>query len=313
MPPAAASSWVPSAPLLAVLLAAALAAGCSAAREPRRVTFPEGRARPAPHIDGIHDYRTAVASIMRTLERTMGIEPFPVTVRLYPNREAFAAALVEAGHDPAFASTTARTMIAVGGHRGVLLNEGAIGFRPWPDRTLLLAHELTHTLQYKLGGGVRGTSDQWIREGFAEWLSVRVLERLDGISLQAYRRQRQIELRSIGRAELPRLAEMITFHQWVRLGERRGASAYALAFLAVELLVEGHGLPATLGYFSRFAASQDRVGNFRAAFGQDLEVFETLLRQKLGIIPAIPSAHRPPAEPAPALLSGRPQSTPETP
>jgi hypothetical protein len=31
----------------------------------------------------------------------------------------------------------------------------------------LLAHELTHTVQYELGGGHRGTSDQWLREGFA--------------------------------------------------------------------------------------------------------------------------------------------------
>jgi hypothetical protein len=266
-------------PLL--LLAILSGSACAMSHEPRLVSFPLNGARPAAHIDAVDNYRTAVATIMRAVERDLGIAPFPFTVRLYPNREAFESALVGVGHDPAFARTTARTMIAVGGHRGVLLNEGSLALRPWPDRTLLLAHEIAHSIQYELGGGMRGTSDQWLREGFADWFSARVLERLDGLTMTDFRRQKHVELRSVGRANLPRLAEMVTFRQWVELGQRRGPAAYAVGFLGVELLIERHGVQAVLDYFARFATAHDRRGNFRAAFDEDLETFEQALAARI--------------------------------
>jgi hypothetical protein len=258
-----------------------MSTSCALPREQQLVVIPQAGLRPVTHIDRIFDYRTAVASIASILERDLGLAPFPVTFRFYPNRPAFEAALVAGGYDPNFARATASTMMAVGGHRGVLLNEGALGVRSWPERTALLAHELAHSLQYELGGGRRGTSDQWLREGFAEWLSIRVIERLDGISLGTFRLQRQNEVRAVGRAHTPALSAMITFRQWVEVSGRRGAAAYAHAFLAVDFLIEHHGIAAILDYFARFASSEDRAANFRAAFGQDLDAFESALTTRL--------------------------------
>jgi hypothetical protein len=41
-------------------------------------------------------------------------------------------------------------------------------------------------------------------------------------------------------------------------------------------------MPAVIDYFKRFASSDDRVANFRAAFGEDLESFEKTLSGRLG-------------------------------
>jgi hypothetical protein len=279
-PPCAVRGRVRTRALACLVLA--VSAGCALADEPRLVTTPPAGARAVTHIDAIDDYRTAVAAIAAVFERDLGFARFPVTFRFYPTFTAFEGALVEIGYDPAFAKTTARTMTAVGGHRSVLLNESAVARMDWPQRTLLLAHELTHSLQYELGGGRRGTSDQWLREGFAEWVSFRVLDRLDATPMETFRRRKQTDLRRIGRAQVPSLGEMVTFRQWVELGLDRGPAAYALGFLAVELLIEQHGVEAVLDYFSRFATSQDRLANFRAAFGQDLETFERALVERLG-------------------------------
>jgi hypothetical protein len=45
----------------------------------------------------------------------------------------------------------------------------------------------------------------------------------------------------------------------------------------VDLLVERHGIGVVLDYFKRFAQSDDRVANFAAAFGQEIESFEAEL------------------------------------
>jgi hypothetical protein len=70
------------------------------------------------------------------------------------------------------------------------------------------------------------------------------------------------------------LSDLVTFRQWVQAGERQGSTIYALAFVAVDALIERHGIPAFIDYFKRFATSRDRRANFRAAFGEDLESFE---------------------------------------
>lgn len=265
-----------------VIAAATIALACGAAREARFITVPHPDLRPVFLLDAIHDDRTAVATVASIFVRDLGFPSFPVTFRFYPGRESFEQALLGSGYDPALARTTARTMFAVGGHRGVILNAEALDRMSWTGRVALLAHELGHSLQYELGGGRRGASDQWLREGFADWLSIRVLERLDATDMATVRRQRQRELRAAGRVRTPRLDELVTFPQWVQAGERFGATTYALAFLAVDVLLERHGAEAVLEYFKRFASSQDRVENFRAAFGEDHEAFESALGKKFG-------------------------------
>jgi hypothetical protein len=264
-----------------IVVAATCASACAAAREPWLVSIPQPGLRPVSRLDSIFDYRTAAATVASIFERDLGLTPFPVTFHFFPHRDAFEQALLESGYDAALARSTARTMMAVGGYRGVLLNEAALGSVPWAGRLELLAHEMGHSLQYELGGGRRGTSDQWLREGFAEWLSVQVLERLDAVSMPVVRRERLRELRDAGRSKALRIADLVTFRQWVDVSERHGASAYALSFLGVDFLLERYGVQAVLGYFKRFASSEDRTGNFRSAFGEDLPGFEAALAAKL--------------------------------
>ena len=264
----------------AVAVLCACAAGCSTALEPRTVGFAYG----APELRTpvrIRSYDQASAAIAAVFERDLGFRPFAATLRLYPDAGSFEAALVSAGYDPPFARETARVMSAVGGHRAVLLNEQTLAPMSWPTRAGLLAHELTHTFQYELAGGRRGTSDQWLREGFAEWVAMRVLEGLGATRAADFRRDRLRQLRATRAAGAPRLDEMVTFRQLVALATRTDIAPYAQAFLAVDLLVERHGLPAVVRYFELFATSRDRLGNFAAAFGESLPSFEAALREHL--------------------------------
>ncbi len=261
--------------------AALFASACASSSAPQLVSVPQPGLRPASRLDQIFDYRTAAATVTSVIHRDLGFTSFPVTFRLYPDRVAFERALLESGYDAALARSTAKTMAAVGGHRAVLVNEVSLSSMSWPDRVALMAHELGHSLQYEWCGGRRGASDQWLREGFAEWLSIRVIEKLGDPLMAGIRRERQRQLRTTGRSRTPRLEQLVTFPQWVRAGEKQGTAAYALAFLAVDFILERHGVDAVVDYFTRFAASEDRASNFRAAFGEDLESFQEAIDARI--------------------------------
>jgi hypothetical protein len=254
---------------------------CATSQTPRVLHAPDPSVEPATHIDSIHQYEVAIASITRIFERDLEFPRYPVALHFYADHRAFEAGLLASGYDATLARNTARTMEAVGGYRRVLLNEAAFSRQPWPARVTSVAHELAHSLQYELGGGRRGTSDQWLREGFAEWLALQVSHRLRGLRFQEARRRYLEIVRRFDRTGAPALAEMVTFPQWVALSSRRGNVPYAHAFLAVDYLIERHGIPAVLEYFRRFATSWDRVGNFRATFGENLETFEAALLKRL--------------------------------
>ena len=229
----------------------------------------------------IRDYGVAAATIASVLERDFSIEPFLVAFHFCRDARALEAALLETGYPSALARDTARRMHGVGGYRRVFINESAFAARPWPERVASMAHEIVHSLQYEWGGAQRGASDQWLREGFAEWLSLRVMDRLGDTPFERARRQYVSALRRTRQSRAPRLDEMATFPQWVALAERRDIAPYPQAFLSVDFLVQRHGFAAAVDYFKRFARVQDRAGNFRAAFGEDLEAFERALEERL--------------------------------
>jgi hypothetical protein len=268
-------------PLIRLLLLVLALSGCATPTGPRLLSTPNDSVRPAKHIDSILDYGVAVASITAVLERDFNLPRFPVVFYFFSDYRAFEAGLVESGYSQSLARDTARRMEAVGGYGRVLLNEAAFARQEWPSRVASLAHELGHSLQYELGGGRRGLSDQWLREGFAEWLSMRVIDRLRGLTYSEARHRYVMQLRRANRARAPALAEMVTFPQWVAVNGRRDIAPYAQAFLAVDFLIERHGVAAVLDYFRRFAGSQDRVANFHAAFGEDLEAFEAAFRGQI--------------------------------
>lgn len=263
-------------------LAAGAALGCATSNTPRLLAFPDPAIRPASDISQISEYGAAAASVLATI-RDLGFGSFPVVFQFCPDANAFEATLLEAGYDRRLARDTSRTMQAVGGYRRIVINEGALAREPWPARVATLAHEVGHTIQYEWGAGQRGTSDQWLREGFAEWLALQVLARLHAVRYPEAR-QRYVEIlrsKAPSAADAPTLDEMVTFRQWVALGQKRNSAQYAQAFLFVDFLIGRRGLPAVVTYFRSFASSADRTGNFRAAFDEDLATFSTAARREL--------------------------------
>ena len=269
--------------LLRIAAGVALAALCTSCTPsaPWSVALPDPTVRPASSIDAISSYERAAVTVASIFEQDLEFPSFPVTLHFFPGRGPFEAALLESGYDADLARDTAGSMAAIGGHRQVLLNESTLVALTWPARVGMLAHELTHSLQYEWGGGVRGASDQWLREGFAEWVTARVLERLGAITLEQVRRQKRDDFRRVDRARVPRLEVMATFPEWVAINQELNAAPYAYAFLAADFLVERYGLPAVIRYFELFARSGDRARNFRAAFGENVSSFEDALLEHL--------------------------------
>jgi hypothetical protein len=241
------------------------------------------RAQPMLRGEWITSDDEALASIADIMSRDLGLPSPRASLFFHRDREAFRTALEADGYEPAFARQTAQTLAAVSGFRRVLINDAALQEQAWPSRIALLAHELTHTIQYEWGGGVRGTSDQWLREGFADWVEMETLVALGFTTRNRARATVVGRLRAAGVARaLPPLAQMVTFPDWVTLTERFGDEAlYGYAMIAAQLILDRHGLSKTIGYFELFAGSADRIGNFRRAFGEDPSEFESAFRLHL--------------------------------
>jgi hypothetical protein len=266
----------------ALLVMGLLSAGCATApRGPWVLDSREVESRPTRVGQWIGSYPQALATTLDVFREDLELPPLEVRLVFLPDRPTFEQLLLEIGYPAQLARDAAEDMTAIGGYRSVLLNQERVERRSWPERVGLIAHELTHVLQYELGGGRRGESDQWIREGYAEWVEMRVLE-----SLRLGGRDAAIDARRALRARasdtLPPLTRLGTFPEWVAQG-RGGLSPllYTQAFAAVDFLIARHGAPAVLDYFSRFAASQDREGNFERAFGETRQEFEGAFQKEI--------------------------------
>lgn len=236
----------------------------------------EVRAQPVVRGEWIDSYDVAFASIAALMKDDLGLPEIRASLYFHQGRDAFRRALEAEGYTPDAARMTAETLTAVGGFRRVLINEDGLFDVPWPIRIALIAHELAHTVQYEWAGGTRGTSDQWLREGFAEWVEVQALTRL-GFTTPARARATALgRIRQAGGAKaFPPLSRMVTFPQWVALAQRFEQEAfYGHAWMATEFLIERHGVAKVMSYFELFAQSDDRLANFRKAFGEDLSQFE---------------------------------------
>lgn len=268
----------------AALLCSFLVAACATTTvaPPRVVTFPIAGVRPVTHIQGVSTDEVALATIALVFERDFGFPPVTASVVFLPDRQALERELLAAGYDAVFARDAAARMRAVALHRRVLVNTAVLSSE-WAPRIGTLAHELVHCLQYELAGGRRGTSEQWLREGFAEWIALDLLRRIDGVAPGAARRYLVDELAASRRSAAPRLDDMMTFRQWVDLSGRPEIAPHVQAVLTVDLLIDRHGVPAVLDYFRRFAGREDPEGNFAAAFGQTRAAFERDVDERLGL------------------------------
>jgi len=262
--------------LFVCLMAASIAACVTANQWPRVMTLAQVRAQPVARGEWIEDYDTALVSIAAMMKSDLGLPDVQAALVFHRDRDAFRTALIADGYEPEAARVTATTLTAVSGHRRVLINDAGLREAPWPIRIALLAHELTHTLQYEWSGGSRGASDQWLREGFAEWVEVQALTRLGFTTPSRARATVLGRIRDVGGTKVfPPLSRMVTFPEWVALASRMEQEAlYGHAWLATEALIERHGMTDVITYFELFARSDDRLANFRQAFGEELSAFE---------------------------------------
>lgn len=257
------------------LLVGVLLTGCVSAPRVIPISYAPGIQRPS--TDRIADYPDAMAAILLVIVEELKFPRIEAALILYPNRYEFESGLVqELKMEQTLAAQTASFAWGVGSNKKVLVNELPLSKQGWPERIRFLAHEFTHTVQYALANGRRGNSDQWLREGLADWVSYKVVENLE---LNTYARRRKIRLEQVWRAKqhqtFPSLAQLVTFRDWVTWRNTLGSEAtYAQAFLAVEYLIERKGLPALVRYFELFSRSNDRLINFMTAFDERLTVFD---------------------------------------
>lgn len=263
------------------LLVALAAVGCAASSgQPRVIAIDDIRVGPSRQAIFIGDYDRAFVSIAAVTEHELGLPKLKASLHFFPNRGALQAALEAQGAPADLARDTAAVMMAIGGPGSVFVNEAAFADLNWNSRIAVLAHELAHTMQYDFSKGRRGTSDQWLREGFAEWVQAHVLDAL-GVM-----RRDDIRSRSVrwvrdrhARRSLPPIADLAAFPDWVSFHNGRARdSLYPYALVATDFLIQRHSLDAVIAYFKLFAGSDDRFANFAEAFGEEWKAFDAALR-----------------------------------
>ena len=223
---------------------------------------------PPPH-------RAAVEEIVTIMRSEMAL-PLPerVSVFVYDSRAAFREGLMDEGYVAADRVNEIASFAAGLARPGrVLLHAKATrGRLEWRR---LIAHELTHVVQFNLAGG-DGRADQWLAEGVAERIAFDVLERL-GLDSVGERRARALSGArkhpgfAAGRLDLAALGSPREF----TLRHQRDGSleTYQLSFLMADYLVKRDGLTTVLEYF-RNCRVMDRDRAFARAFGQSIPQFE---------------------------------------
>lgn len=252
---------------------AVLLAGCSAANTV--VRYSPAAPVTAPAAAEIRDYPSALKAIAATIQKELNVTVSPVELILYPNAYEFERGLVkDAGFGANFARETARFAWGVGGPGKILVNEAAMQRANWQERVRFLAHEFVHTVYAPLANGREIGSEQWLQEGFADWVSYRVLERLGYDSMERRRKANVLQAWLVRNNQIPTIADMQTFDEWVSLRLKYGSSVtYSQSFLATDYLIGKHGIQAVIKYFRLYGESGDRLRNFRESFVSDFTAF----------------------------------------
>src|SRR5918998_794254 len=64
---------------------------------------------------------------------------------------------------------------ALGMYKRVLVNDWRLAKYIWSEWVRVIAHELTHSTTKELADGKPAVPDQWLSEGFAEWVGYKVV------------------------------------------------------------------------------------------------------------------------------------------
>lgn len=175
---------------------------------------------------------------------------------------------------------------AVGNYRKVLVNDSRVTKYSWHEWVKLLAHELTHSAERELTNGRPSSSEQWLREGFADWIGYSVADKF-GAETFIKSRQRILDLIATARSyqTFPRLSQLARNADWTTWSRTLGrAGTYGQALLAVDVLIEEKGVEAMVEYFRLFGKVNNREKNFSTAFGETLSAFDERFNGHLGVL-----------------------------
>jgi hypothetical protein len=269
----------------------------SCASAPQSITLSSSEGVVEPPTYGNKDYSKALAAIGAAMARDMKLPLVDVVVTIYPSqvsyergvigeteqeierlRQKFATGANQPRNDDGL--TVARIMavssVAVGMYRKVLVNEWRVGKTPWPEWVRILAHELTHTAERELINGGVSAADQWLREGFSEWVGYKVADQF-GAETLSKSREKALDAISTVKAyqTFPVLAQLTSNSEWMTWLQTLGMPAtYGQAFIAVDFLIEQKGVEAVVEYFRLFGKLNNRERNFTAEFGEPVAAFD---------------------------------------
>jgi hypothetical protein len=266
-------------PLLIWCLAVVVVTGGCAKRALVKVPLEETMTASATVVNGI-DVTTLLGTVAKSIRQHGMPLSSPVYAYFYDSAEEFELGLVtDARAERWSAKDSATFAVAVGTPSGIFLRVDKLAQLGPGGRAHVVAHELTHVSQFELGGG-RGRSEQWLREGHAEWMAYRVV---DALGLGSYPDMRQRVINGFRRSpHFPGLLALSTNRQWTTAAMQYSASGtYAPAFLAVDWIVERFGQAAIGKYFRRAGVLYDGDEAFREAFGRSLSQFNDEFRAHL--------------------------------
>jgi hypothetical protein len=222
--------------------------------------------------------------------------PFPPTIKayVYVNEATMVDGLIKVAgdnHDEAW--DKGRYAAGVASQRGLFLRGDYVARMHLVGRAGLFAHELAHVSQTQLREGGRGRAAQWILEGHAEWVKVRVL---DLLHYRSYTESRDLVVRTVVGSPtpiklFPDLQELSRNANWVASTNKLGAPAtYCQAFLAVDWLVERYGPAKVTEFLGRFALDSPPPGHWSEVFPissrQFADEFRVRLENLAGSTPA---------------------------
>jgi hypothetical protein len=123
--------------------------------------------------------------------------PFPPTIKayVYVNEATMVDGLIKVAgdnHDEAW--DKGRYAAGVAARSGLFLRGDYVARMHLVGRAGLFAHELAHVSQTQLRENGRGRAAQWILEGHAEWVKIRVL---DLLHYRSYTESRDLVVRTV--------------------------------------------------------------------------------------------------------------------
>ena len=236
--------------------------GCSIPERPELVSIsnpPVFRPKSPQQVNGLQD---AMAAIITVCSQDLGlpvVEPF--YLHLYKDANAYAAYTWGLARLP---ENIVRLTLALPQENRLHINMERTQGRTWGSLLRYLAHEYAHNVEYVVIGSLKPWN-QWLREGFADWVATKVLDSLGWEQYSSVLARAQKELSRYG-ASTPRLSQLQEGKEWLSIIDQPKGKvrAYGLAFITVDKLIEKKGLAGIMNYFR----SEDFSGSFGVTWGE---------------------------------------------